>query len=136
MVRRMKRPLHREAPNRAVSLRELRTAHGLSQQRLAVAMEATQTRGLKAENTADPQLSTLRRYVEGIGAATATTAHLEVVAVVDGERFLIITTKGPREMGTSTLPKSGTAIPTAWRLRAWGEPAIEDRLLGESLIAI
>ena len=92
---------------------------------------------LKAENATDPQLSTIRRYVEGLGAATGTTASLEVIAVIDGERHPINTPEGTPDMtATRTTTSTSTTAPTVWRLRAWDQPALEERFLNEGVIAM
>ena len=122
----------------AMTLKELRNGHGLSQQELADAIGASQPGVLKAENAPDPQLSTVRRYVEGIGSAANVDASLEIVAVINGYRYPITTTKGTSIMDTTTLSRAATAsgTTTVWRLRAWDEPALEERFLREGVIAM
>ena len=114
-----------------------RNEHGLSQQELADAMGASQPGVLKAENAPDPQLSTVRRYIEGIGSAANVAASLEIVAVIDGRRYPI-TMKGPNNMTITSLTRtaSATDATTVWRLRAWDEPALEERFLSEGVIAM
>ncbi len=120
-----------------MTLKELRNEHGLSQQELADAMGASQPGVLKAENAPDPQLSTVRRYIEGIGSAANVAASLEIVAVIDGRRYPI-TMKGPNNMTITSLTRtaSATDATTVWRLRAWDEPALEERFLSEGVIAM
>jgi DNA-binding XRE family transcriptional regulator len=65
----------------AMTLRELRAEAGLSQASLAEAAEIAQTEISKIERRDDHLLSTLRRYVEGLGG------ELEVVAVLGNKRI-------------------------------------------------
>lgn len=134
----MKRPHRRKPTAQLRTLKELRVLLGLSQQDLASAMSSSQPGVLKAENAVDPQLSTLRRYIEGIGAATGTTASFEVVAIIGHERFPIDTPTGPPEMNTEPLTNTatGSTAATVWRLRAWDDHALEERFQSESVIAM
>ena len=116
-------------------MRDLREKFGVSQQQLADALGTSQPAVLKAERATDPQLSTWQRYVAALGTATGVPAVLEVVAVIDGQRFPLAPTKGPT-MNTATLTSSTTRSSTAWRLRAWDDAALEERFMRESLISI
>lgn len=62
-------------------LGEIRKMREQTQIELAEAIGVTQPSVAKVERSEDPQLSTLRKYIEGLGG------HLEVTAVFDGERF-------------------------------------------------
>ncbi|MFN7956580.1 MAG: helix-turn-helix transcriptional regulator [Polyangiaceae bacterium] len=65
-------------------LAELRKQRGRTQVQLAEALGVEQTSVSRAERSADPQLSTLREYIEALGG------HLELAAVFDdGERVVL-----------------------------------------------
>jgi DNA-binding XRE family transcriptional regulator len=61
-----------------MNLRELRQAAGKTQEQLAKAAKMKQSELSRAERREDHLLSTLRRYVEGLGG------EIEIVARVDG----------------------------------------------------
>lgn len=65
----------------AFSLAELRRAREITQVELARALGVGQPAVSGLERSADPLLSTLRDFIEGLGG------HLELTAVFDGERF-------------------------------------------------
>ena len=64
-------------------LAELRKHRGRTQAELAEALGVEQPSVSRAEHSTDPQLSTLRQYVEALGG------HLELVAVFEGERLAL-----------------------------------------------
>lgn len=69
----------------ALGVAEVRQAREVSQRELAAALEVSQPRVAKIESQGENvYVSTLRRYVEGLGG------HLEVAAVFDdGDRVII-----------------------------------------------
>lgn len=119
-----------------VLLRELREQLGVSQRQLADALGTSQPAVLKAERAADPQLSTLQRYVAALGTTTGVDAVLEVAAVIDGQRFPLTPMKGSTMNATTLTRTNGINSPTAWRLRAWDDAVLEARFMSESLISI
>ena len=66
-----------------MDLRALREAVGLTQEELAQRITITQSQLSKMERREDHRISTVRRYVVALGG------ELEIVAVVDGKRFLL-----------------------------------------------
>ena len=66
-----------------MELGDLRRELGVTQEELASRMEASQSQLSKIENGEDYYLSTLRRYVEALGA------EFEVCANIDGRRISI-----------------------------------------------
>jgi predicted transcriptional regulator len=58
-----------------MSLIELRKARDLSQEQVAEALAVGQPAVAKLERRADPQLSTLRRYVEALGGELVVSAR-------------------------------------------------------------
>lgn len=67
-----------------LDLENLRLRMRLTQAELAKILEVSQRRVSAIENGPDIQLSTLKKYVEGLGA------NLEVNAVMRGERIPIL----------------------------------------------
>ena len=65
---------------RALTLRELREDHGLTQADLARVADMTQSEMSRMESRADHRISTLRRYVEALGG------EIEITAVIGGRR--------------------------------------------------
>lgn len=120
------------------SLSELRQSHGASQQDLADLLGTTQPAVLKLERSADPQLSSVRRYVEAVGRRAGSSATLEVHAVVGDSRF-VLQLPTPKESDLIMTPTQAPADVHAvacWRLRAWDDIDLEQRFLTEDLIAI
>lgn len=76
----------RAASDEELRLHELRHQEAVSQMELADRLEVTQGAISKFENADDVRVSTLRQYLEALGA------HLEIVAVFDddGRRVPII----------------------------------------------
>lgn len=73
----------KQAMRDAMALHELRAARGATQSGLASALGVSQARISVIEREPNLYLSTLARYVEGLGG------HLELTAVFDDERVLI-----------------------------------------------
>lgn len=67
----------------ANQLARLRESLGLTQEALAERLDISQARVSDVERAENVELSTLQRYVEALGG------HLEVLAVVNGERVLV-----------------------------------------------
>jgi len=59
-----------------MNLRELRLATGRTQEQLATTSLMRQSELSRAERRTDHLLSTLRRYVEGLGGELEVTAHI------------------------------------------------------------
>lgn len=70
-------------PRVAVDLATLRRLRGMSQVQLAEAMGIDQSRVSRIERGDEPALSSIRRYVEGLGG------RLEVRAVFDDQDVLL-----------------------------------------------
>lgn len=83
------------------------------------------------ERSADPLLSTVRKYVDGLAAIARMPVTLSV-AVTAGDRSFTLTT--PRSVEQPMTTTTFTA--TDWRLRAWDDAALEQRWLAENVIAI
>lgn len=66
-----------------LTLRELREALGHTQTKLAPLLETSQAQLSRVESRNDHLISTVRAYVEALGG------ELEVVAKVDGKRFVL-----------------------------------------------
>jgi DNA-binding XRE family transcriptional regulator len=64
----------------AMRLAELRESRGLTQSQLAEQLGVSQVNVSRIERAEDTQLSTISRYVEGLGG------HLELRAIFDGEQ--------------------------------------------------
>lgn len=67
-----------------MNLRALREAAGKTQTEVAALTEMTQSELSKLERRDDHLLSTLRRYVEGLGG------ELEISAVINGKRINLV----------------------------------------------
>lgn len=129
-------------------LAELRTAFGVSQTELAEQLGVTQAAVLKAERAADPQLSSLRRFVAAIGARLGLPARVDVIAVIDGAEFPLSLSKEeemrPNQLlerrrthaASSRSDSTAPAGKTAWRLRAWDDAFLEQRFLDEAMVAM
>lgn len=116
----------------SLTLRELRQRLGASQQRVAEELGTTQPGVLKIERSEDPQLSTLRRYVDALRSATSTELELRISVVLDGERLQLgVPRTKQREMGVSSVSTGNH-----WRLRAWDDQRLEQRWLDEGLVSI
>ncbi len=108
----------------------------------------------KTEAAEDPRLSTIRRYVEGLGRCEDLPHDLYVVARVgDDEYRLRPPSKPPASPARPASNRHDTAEPTndnerglpgapavggprAWRLRAWDDPALEAAWHSDSVISI
>lgn len=126
----------------STTLADLRQHLGLNRRQLADAMSANEPAVMTNERSHDPQVSTVRRYIEALGTATKQDASLEVTAVIGDNHYPItfpLPTKGTA-MTTATLTPTDTTTPrriaTPWRLRAWDDPQLEQRFLNESVISI
>ena len=87
MAHRLSNPLRKRSPDSAspadasVTLADLRNQHGITQADLAEELDLA-ARMLEGRRAAEPRLSTLRRYVEGIGHRLGSRAQLRIVAVI------------------------------------------------------
>jgi transcriptional regulator with XRE-family HTH domain len=132
-----------------VSLRELRERAGISQGRIAQALGVSQPAVLKAENSADPLLSTIRRYLHALAEIQGSSIDVDLVARIDGKEWSLRvpessapdpTPIGDAPTGTESTSKSTerTAVAhqrTVWRLRVIDD-ALEEIWLGGDLIAM
>lgn len=107
----------------------------MSQERLGHATGGNQPAVKKAQNSPDPRVSTLRRFIEGLGRATETVARLEVRAII-GEETFVIDIASPADEATESATTESDDAARAWRLRAWDDPVIERAMLDGQLIAI
>ncbi|WP_336880193.1 hypothetical protein [Rhodococcus globerulus] len=83
---------------------------------------------LKAERASDLQISSVARFVEALGG------NVTIVASVRRENYRL-TFQGASKMNHS-VSTSGTTSLGAWRIRAWGDPGLEESFLSENIIAI
>jgi transcriptional regulator with XRE-family HTH domain len=112
-------------------LADLRSALGVSQDKLGFAIGRSQPGVKKVEGSTDPRLSTLRRYVEGLGLAAARPASLEVIVRI-GEKSFVLAVPTQRPVPPSQ-PDHEAEV---WRVRAWDDVVIEQAMLERQLIAI
>jgi transcriptional regulator with XRE-family HTH domain len=128
----------RVATPERLTLRELRTRSGLSQQRLADVMGTSQQGVKKLESAADPRVSTIRRFVAGIGEAVGAPSEVELRATLGKQSFNIqlpASVAAPRSAElTAITAVEGDA--RAWRMRAWEDPLLEQAMLDRSIIAV
>jgi transcriptional regulator with XRE-family HTH domain len=117
-----------------ILLGDLRQRLGVRQQQLADVLGTTQPSVLKTERSSDPQLSSIRRYVEALGHQAGRDATLEVNALVGDDRVLL-RFPPPEEPERVVTAGSPTDPRTCWRLRVWNEE-LEERFLTENRIAI
>lgn len=131
------RPRRRE-PRR--TLAKLREHLDVSQSDLGRRLGISQAAVLKTERAADPQISTVRRYVEALGAAAGTRARLRLEAVVGSESYEVVLPEG--ESATTVAGSDPDPVAsleprrTVWRLRAWDDAFLEHEFLGQGVIAI
>jgi transcriptional regulator with XRE-family HTH domain len=95
-----------------MSLRELRKAHGLAQERLAELLGIGQEGVSRLERRSDLLISTLRSYVEAMGGS------LSLVAEFPNHEPVILS--GLATMETTSVPRKGArrALPQRPRKRA------------------
>jgi transcriptional regulator with XRE-family HTH domain len=116
----------------AQTLAGLRSSLGISQDKLGIAIGTSQPGVKKVEGAVDPRLSSLRRYIEGLGIAAGKVATLQLIATIGEESFML---QMPTDAGRHPEPQRTTDEPV-WRLRAWDDVAIEQALLDRNLISI
>lgn len=115
-------------------LGDLRQRSGVSQQQIADVLGTTQASVLKTERSSDPQLSSIRRYVEALGQQVGVDTRVEIHAVVGDDRVsLCFPPPDEPELVPSAASSDRT---TCWRLRVWDDEALEQRFLNEGRIAI
>lgn len=113
-----------------LTLRQLRESLGVSQGELARALDSSQPAVLKTETSSDLRVSSLRRFVEGLGSVTDTHSEIRIVASIGDEEHSI------------TMPSDVEHDPevatdaSAWRLRAWDDPALEAAWMDQNLISM
>jgi len=104
---------------------------------------------LKTENASDPRLSTVRRYVEGMGSLEGQPADLRLVAVIgDSETEISVpgadSRKAPldqvdtkeREVVRISVAPPADEGRAAWRLRAWGDSSLEAAWYERGIISV
>lgn len=124
-------------PEQPVTLEELRRRFDVTQSAVSVSLGTSQPSTLRIERSADSRVSTVRRYVEALGRAAGVPAELEVVAVVDGQRYVLgFPDRADQSGGRRAAGEERGEGPRAWRLRAWSDPDLEQQLLDRSIIAI
>ncbi len=74
------------------ALMQLRRRHEISQEELAAALGISQARVSSIERADEPQLATIRRYIEAVGG------ELIVQAKIDGETFDLLASETTREV--------------------------------------
>lgn len=131
----MKTRLH-EVPTPEITLADLRAKFGLSQEQLGKAIGTSQPAVKKTEDAQDPRLSTLRRYVGGLGAAIGAPGRIEMHAILGKERYMIYLGTSHDIKTREREPLGSSPSTQAWRLRAWDEPAIEQAMIAGCFIAI
>lgn len=120
---------------KGVLLGDLRQRSRVSQQQLADVLGTTQPSVLKTERSSDPQLSSIRRYVEALGKQLGCDARVEINAVVGDDRVPL--RFPPLEEPERAVTVSSPADPrTCWRLRVWNDEELEERFLSERQIGI
>lgn len=127
------------------TLRELRDELGISQADLARELGTSQPAVLKTESSQDPRLSTIQRYVRGLGNVTGQTAEVSVIAEIGGRAAVVDMPQSsdadiePAGAGERTMTDDASrprALQTAWRLRAWDDPVLEAAWLEQGVISM
>lgn len=109
----------------------------MTQTQVAEAMSASQPAAVRIEKSSDTRVSTLRRYVEALGRAIGRGARLEVAAVIGEDRY-VISFPVRRELASVGRRRDEEPIDgqSAWRLRAWGDPDLEQQMLDRGIVAM
>jgi transcriptional regulator with XRE-family HTH domain len=126
---------NRKRESEGVLLGDLRQRYAASQQQVADVLGTTQPGVLKIERSSDPQLSSIRRYVQALGRQVGRDATLEVTAVLGSDR-VALRFPPPEEPDRAAPDTSPSGARTCWRLRVWNDAELERRFLTENLIAI
>jgi hypothetical protein len=122
----------RQGPQ-STTLPELRRHLEVSQAGLAEVLGTSQPAVLRTENTGDPRLSSILRYVEALGKAAGMSAEVEVVAVIDGTRHRL---RFEKRAGQGRRGDPVSDGPQSWRLRAWSDPDLEQALLDRDIVTM
>ena len=80
---------NRKRESEGLLLGDLRQRYAASQQQIADVFGTTQPGVLKIERSSDPQLSSIRRYVEALGQHVGRDATVEVTAILGNERVAL-----------------------------------------------
>lgn len=114
------------------TLRELREHYELSQGDLATLLDGNQPAIKKAENSSDPRVSTIERFVEGIARSQGVGHDVFVMVTIGDTDYRLRIEKGNEAflpLGSDAVeppgPSEVRAEGTAWRLRAWDDPDLE-----------
>ena len=113
-----------------LTLRQLREQLGVSQGELARALGSSQPAILKTETSPDLRLSTVGRFVDGLGRVAGGRAEVRLIALIGNEEHAL---SMPAETESETEPQTDTS---AWRLRAWDDPVLEAAWLDEAVISM
>lgn len=113
-----------------LTLRQVRERLGVSQGELARALNSSQPAVLKTESSPDLRLSTVERFIEGLGRVAGRRAEVRLVALIGDEEQAIAM---PAETETEAGPQTDNS---AWRLRAWDDPVLEATWLEEGVVSM
>ncbi len=117
---------NRRREPKGILLGDLRQRSGVSQQQLADVLGTTQPSVLKTERSSDPQLSSIRHYVEALGKQLGRDAREEINAVVGDDR-VPLRFPPPEEPQRVVTVSSPADARTCWRLRVWNDKELEER---------
>jgi transcriptional regulator with XRE-family HTH domain len=127
-------------PAEHLTLAELRSRLGLTQERLGLVIETSQPAVKKMEGSHDPLVSTVRRFVEALGEATGKTARFELHATIDKENYVIeLAQARPVPAEPTGAARDSSLAPSAsraWRLRAWDDSELEQTMANGGFIAM
>lgn len=126
------------------TLAAVRQTVGVSQAQVAAELGTTQLGILKVERSSDPRWSTITRYLGGVAAAAGEIAETQLTVAIGRRRFSVAFPAEAEEGGNEVTPPPTAGAPSTatetrsdvWRLRAWDDPALEDRFLVDNAIAI
>lgn len=107
------------------TLSQLRQAVGLSSTEIAARLEISDAALRKAERAPDPRVSSVARFVDALGGS------LELTAVFGTDRYELVLAQPP----TQPRPASPNTR-LAWRIRAWGDRALEQAFLDNGVVAV
>lgn len=137
---RIPKPVRRSRSQAQRTLAEIRDHLGVRQSELGRWLGLTQAAVLKTERAADPQVRTLQRYVEALGAAAGARGRLRLQAVIGSDSYEIVLPAGDLPVTATQERFNGAAgsstARTTWRLRAWDDAFLEHEFLGQGIIAI